>query len=237
LSSPATPQNPPLHEAVAPAWHTVIVLLIFLGLSLLGFHRANLTGVGKHGRVPGYVLTIVIEWLITAFIWYGARSRGVRMRELIGGRWNSFIDFLRDLGIAIVFVIVCGGGVMSGIAHLLKSNTPASVRNLLPQGRAEIVVYLLVAATAGFCEELIFRGYLQRQFAALTRSAAGGLILQGIAFGAAHGYQGWKLMVAIAIFGITFGLLAMWRQSLRPGMLAHFVQDGVGGILGRHLMH
>jgi len=223
-------------QPISPAWHTVVVLLVLLGLSLLGFHRQNMPGMHAHGRTAGYVLTILVEWAITAFIWYGVSRRGVPMKDLIGGRWDSFIEFLRDLGIAVAFVIVCGGGVMSGIAHLLKANTPASVRNLLPQGRTEIIVYLLVAATAGFCEEVIFRGYLQRQFSALTRSAAGGLVLQGVVFGAAHGYQGWKLMVAIAVFGITFGLLAMWRRSLRPGMIAHFLQDGVGGIVGRHLM-
>ena len=158
------------------------------------------------------------------------------MRELIGGRWNTFVDFLRDVGLGIAFVIVCGGGVMSGVAHLLKASTPSSVRNLLPQGPKEIVVYLMLAMTAGFCEEVLFRGYLQRQFAALTGSAAAGVVLQAIAFGAGHGYQGWKLMIAIAVFGITFGLMAEWRRSLRPGMIAHFLQDGVGGLLGRHLM-
>lgn len=159
------------------------------------------------------------------------------MRDLVGGRWARFSDFLRDVGITIAFLIICFAGVTNGVAHLLKTTTPASVRNLLPQGPKEIALYLLLALTAGFCEEVIFRGYLQRQFAALTHAISGGIVLQGIAFGAAHGYQGWKMMTTIAVYGITFGLLAAWRRSLRPGMIAHFIQDGLGGLLGRHLMH
>lgn len=236
MSSPATSEIAPFQQAIAPAWHTVVVLAALFGLSLLSYHRGNLPGVGAQGRARGYVLTIVIEWAMTAFIWYGISRRGVRMRDLIGGRWNGFIDFLRDVGISIAFVIICAGIVVNGITHLLKASTPASVRNLLPQGPTEIIVFLMLAMTAGFCEEVLFRGYLQRQFAALTRRATGGIVLQGIAFGAGHGYQGWKLMVAIAVFGITFGLMAEWRRSLRPGMIAHFLQDGVGGLLGRHLM-
>jgi membrane protease YdiL (CAAX protease family) len=60
-------------------------------------------------------------------------------------------------------------------------------------------------------------------------------VLQGSAFGTAHGYQGWKFMLLIAVYGATFGLLTVWRRSLRPGMLAHFLQDAIGGILGPYL--
>jgi uncharacterized protein len=105
---------------------------------------------------------------------------------------------------------------------------------LLPHGPVEIAFYLLLTATAGFCEEVIFRGYLQRQFTVLTRSVAGGIVLQGIVFGASHGYQGWKFMLMISVYGVTFGLLAAWRRSLRPGIIAHFLQDAVGGIVSSY---
>ena len=55
-------------------------------------------------------------------------------------------------------------------------------------------------------------------------------MLQGVVFGLAHGYYG-KAMIAIMIHGWLLGLLAMWRKSLRPGMLAHGVQDSLGGIV------
>ena len=96
--------------------------------------------------------------------------------------------------------------------------------------------YLLLTLTAGICEELIFRGYLYKHFAAITGSLLAGLVLQGILFGAAHGYQGPKYMLIIAIYGCLFGLLAQWRRSLRPGMMAHFLQDGIIGLIGRHLL-
>jgi membrane protease YdiL (CAAX protease family) len=39
------------------------------------------------------------------------------------------------------------------------------------------------------------------------------------------------MIIIISVYGVLFGLLAAWRKSLRPGMIAHFLQDGVGGLL------
>ena len=76
---------------------------------------------------------------------------------------------------------------------------------------------------------------MPRLFAAAVhcsyRSAAAGVIIQGIIFGAAHGYQGPKYMAIIAVYGCLFGVMAYWRRSLLPGMIAHFLQDGILGLL------
>ena len=182
-----------------------------------------------------YGITMAFEWLIVAFIWWGVRRRGVRLADLVGGRWTRFIEVLRDIGIGIAFLIVAGI-ILQLIGLALKASPNAALKNLLPQGRTEMIVWVLLSITAGFCEEVMFRGYLQRQFATLTHSAVAGIVLQGVAFGAGHGYQGWKLMVLIAVYGSMFGLLAQWRRSTRPGMITHGLQDTLGGLFGRHLM-
>jgi CAAX protease family protein len=92
------------------------------------------------------------------------------------------------------------------------------------------VVWLGLAATGGFCEELVFRGYLTQQFRAWTASDVFAIVLQGAVFGLAHGYYG-KVMVLIMVQGWLLGLLAYWRKSLRPGMLAHGLQDALGGLV------
>jgi membrane protease YdiL (CAAX protease family) len=58
-----------------------------------------------------------------------------------------------------------------------------------------------------------------------------GIALQGILFGVAHAYQGPTQILVIAVYGCMFGSLAYWRKSLRPGMIAHFLQDSVGVFL------
>jgi uncharacterized protein len=222
-------------SAAAPAWHTLIVLMSMLGFSLLGAH--GLPGINAHGRIGGYIRIILLEWLTVGFIWWGLNRRVVQISELVGGRWASAREFFRDFAIGIGFILICGFAMVNGIGYLLKAAPNASLLNMLPRSGGEIFVYLLLSMTAGFCEELIFRGYLRRQFSALTGSAVAGIVLQGIVFGAAHGYQGWKFMLIIAVYGTMFGFLARWRRSLRPGMLAHGLQDGAVGIIMGFLMH
>lgn len=222
---------------IAPAWHTVVLVSILAGFSFASARSANLTPVmSRYGRYAGYVQVMILEWIMVVFVWYGIRRSGVRLRDLVGGKWSGIGAVIRDVGIAVGFLIVVSGGILNAMSHLLKAVPNQAIRNLLPRGHTEIALFLALAATAGFCEEVIFRGYLQRQFAAITRSATGGILVQALAFGTGHLYQGWKYMAIIAVFGILFGLLAEWRRSLRPGMIAHALQDGVVGLLARHAL-
>jgi len=69
-----------------------------------------------------------------------------------------------------------------------------------------------------------------RQFGAWSGNLVAGLIPQGVAFGLSHGYYS-KAMIATMVHGCLLGLLAWWRKSLLPGMLAHGSQDSLGGII------
>jgi membrane protease YdiL (CAAX protease family) len=126
--------------------------------------------------------------------------------------------------------------ILGSIRFALRDTPSQSVRNLLPDTPAEMAVWVALSATAGFCEETIFRGYLQKQIARMTGSTNAGLVLQALVFGACHGYQGVKPMITITVFGLLFGLLANFVQNLRPGMLAHFLQDTLAGLAGRAIL-
>jgi membrane protease YdiL (CAAX protease family) len=105
-------------------------------------------------------------------------------------------------------------------------------RSLLPQGVTESVLWILLSLSAGFCEEITFRGYFQRQFEALTGSKGVALVMQAALFGIAHAYQGLWSALAVTAYGALFGAIALWRGSLRAGMVAHALTDvllGLGG--------
>ena len=238
---PETPTNPvvtsqaqPEPAAIAPVWHTAC-LLLFLGLIALVMSMLGADRMGHaHNRVLGYGITIAIEWLMVAFIALGARWGGASLRTLTGGNSPNWRSIARDLGLAAAFLIAANivlGVVGFILQHLIHTTPNTDIKNLLPHTGLEIAVWLLLSLTAGVCEEMVFRGYLQRQFIAWTGNAATGIALQGVVFGVAHAYQGPKQILVIAVYGCMFGSLAMWRKSLRPGMMAHFLQDGVGGLM------
>jgi hypothetical protein len=206
-----------------------------LGVSLLGA-RARLPVLsGLRGHALNYLFAMLMEWVTVAFIAWGLSRRGMRLVDLIGGSWARGVHTLRDLAIGIAFIIVFGGAVQA-LSVLLKATPPPALQAMMPQTPLELAFWVLLSLTGGFCEEVIFRGYLQRQFSVLTGSLLGGIVLQASVFGLSHGYQGWKLMFIIALFGISFGFLAKWRGSLRPGMIGHALQDTTGGVLS-YLMH
>jgi membrane protease YdiL (CAAX protease family) len=157
--------------------------------------------------------------------------------------WNNFESFLLDVLIAAAFWIVSMlalAALRLALGTLPKADDVAELKRtlgfLVPGTTQELVLWLLVSLTAGFCEEIIFRGYLQQQFRLLTNSALFGIIASGLLFGGGHGYQGPRMMVVLAVYGMMFGALAHWRRSLRPGMIAHAWQDAITGIVSRVLL-
>jgi membrane protease YdiL (CAAX protease family) len=217
---------------LAPIWHTAIVVFVLLGASLGGSRGVHpLTG---HSKIPQYLWTIAWEWVLAGFVYLGVRKR-MKLRELIGGRWASPEDVLLDLMIAAGFwltaIVVLGAGAK--LMHLDQAGKFESLRQqlgfLIPGTTLELLVWFCLSTTAGICEEIIFRGYLQRQFAAFTSSMLAGVLLSAVVFGAAHGYEGGPRMLLIGIYGLMFGLLAWWRKSLRPGMIAHAWHDAISG--------
>src|SRR5512146_1414626 len=78
-----TPRKPRL---IAPLWHTILLVVLFLVLSWSGADSQHLF-VEKYGRILLYGMTIVFEWLMVAYVFWGVRKRGITLRELTGGRW------------------------------------------------------------------------------------------------------------------------------------------------------
>lgn len=219
--------------AIAPAWHTSVVLLLLAALAALSFLGGRNAAGHIHHRLVGYAIAMIGEWLIFGIIAIGPRWHAPSLKALAGRFRPTLRSVAVDLGIAAVYLLVANillGALGFVLGHLMKPGDTEALKNLLPHTILEDAVFLLLALTAAICEETIFRGYLQHQFAGWTRNAAAGIVLQGIAFGAAHAYQGTTQIIVIAFYGCMFGWLAWWRKSLRPGMLAHFLQDGIGGL-------
>lgn len=238
---PRDPQSAPVsrRRALAPWWHTAVLVIVLLLVSLNGTRGKHPLAAGG-SRLPEYIWTMVWEWMLVGFVWLGIRKR-IRLRQLIGGRWDNVEDVLLDIVYAAAFwgfsMFVLG--VAAKLMHLDQGGKMESMRRslgfLTPRSNLELAVWFCTSATAGFCEEIIFRGYLQLQFASIANSMLLGVVLSAVVFGASHGYEGPARMALIGIYGLLFGLLAWWRKSLRPGMIAHAWHDALSGAVLRML--
>ncbi len=217
---------------LAPGWHTVLVLVpIAIGSVASGYQHGleHVNMPGMSSRLSSYFTVLVEEWFVVLLIWLALRRRGLSISSLVSGRWQTLRNFFRDLGLAVGFLVVAVP-LVGVLTYLLGGNADKTLANITPKAGFELVVWLAMAATAGFCEELTFRGYLTRQFSAWTGSRAFAVVLQAVVFGLAHGYY-YKAMVVVMVEGCLLGLLVYWRKSLRPGMFAHGLQDSIGGIV------
>jgi membrane protease YdiL (CAAX protease family) len=226
------------YPRVAGPVHTIVVLAVLGGWAFLAkTFTDQMSAAANPNRVRIYLATVCLEWIVFVLVVAGVRRSGASVLLVLGDHWHSGRQVLRDIGIAAGFWVV-SAALLWVFSKLLRITAlPNNMQFMLPHGGAEITMWIALSVTAGICEETIFRGYLQRQFMSLTKSAPAGILLSAAAFGAAHAYQGFRRVILIGLFGAMFGILTYWRGSVRPGMIAHAWQDSLGGVVGSLVKH
>lgn len=235
VSAPSAGSTP--RRLIAAPWHTLSILLIF---GYFGFRQGTPQQALAPGSaqaatshaviIRGYLVSVAYEIGMAYWVWAGVHWKGGTLRDLTGGRWTSWRDVAIDLGIAIPFFFVWEFTAWAVHLAVDRISTPTAAYHL-PTGFAEVFFWILLSIAAGICEEIVFRGYLQKQFHAVTRSIIAAVLLQGAVFGLAHSYQGWKQVIVIAALGVLYGALAAWRRNLRANMIAHAWSDIFEGYL------
>ena len=237
-------------RAIAPWWHTVLVVAVLATVSILTSIQSKNKGFGN-SHVRRYLFGIAWEWLLAALAWWGIRMRHVPVRQLLGRRREGWRMWARDFGAAMVFwlMAVVALAALATVLRLLRLlPLQKAVLELAPQGGVEIALWLVLCITAGMVEEFVFRGYLLQQFASLGSAAAmegrperglwAGILGSSLVFGVSHGYEGVGGMIAITAYGAMFCALSVKRRSLRSGMMAHAWHDSLTGIalaIAKHL--
>jgi uncharacterized protein len=165
---PLQPTQPaaPAKQLLAPVWHTVVIVLVILGNSYFAAGRLS-ANIQHRGRILLYLSTLVWQLVLLGLVWAGLRLRKTRLRDVIGGRWNSVEAFLLDVAIAAGFWIVsaailAAGKFALGLASTDVTHNMDEVKRTIgpigPQTPAELAVFVVLAVFAGILEEIIFRG-------------------------------------------------------------------------------
>ena len=231
LSVPGSPRP----ALIAAPWHTLSILLFFAYMIFSGASHARSAvsapgPVSQGALIRGYFLSIFFGIGVAYWCWVGVHWKGGSLRDLTGGRWTRWRSLATDLAIALPFWVVWEA--VARLMHHLVDRVPAATTPYQPpSGWLEVGLWILVSLAAGVGEEIIFRGYLQQQFHAATRSLAAAVVLQGFVFGLMHSYQGWKRVIVIVPLGILYGALVAWRRNLRASMIAHAWSDVFEGWL------
>ena len=165
------------------------------------------------------LLLVCVAWIIGGFSWRNLVTiEGTKTLWLTGPFMTGFLTSI--FIVTIVMVII-----MRKNAKKDRSSVPVvgDVDFMLPQTKRERIVFIFVAATAGICEEIIFRGAMTMFLLNLPfdMSLTITAIVSAIIFGSVHYYQGWKGMFVTAVLGyIMFNLYTSTGSLLLP-ILVH----------------
>jgi membrane protease YdiL (CAAX protease family) len=223
-----------IEDLLAPPWHTTALIVLMVAVAATGTWLSRQGGPAAAPAtgsplVTLYLPMIVVQWGLTLYVCRIGRPRNA-LRQLIGRGWNRHLGpVMLDVALAALVWLLIGASEMAVGRH--GGARSAAALAMLPHTPLERAAWVLVAGSAGFCEEVVYRGYLQTQLTGFTGRASFGIVLQSILFGIAHGEQGPAPAMRFAVYGCVFGVLARWRRSLLPGMACHIGIDLASGLL------
>lgn len=108
--------------------------------------------------------------------------------------------------------------------RLMEQTQLELIRSVLESGLGLSFNLVMLAAIPGLCEELLFRGYIQRQFERAT-GATSGIFLSGILFGMYHLRP--SQLLPLVVLGIYLAYLTWRTGSIWLAVLVHFLHNGI----------
>ena len=131
--------------------------------------------------------------------------------------------------LAVLAVLIAAGIwplslLLNSVSAWLFRYTPPAPAGFAPTNLWEaLLLFLGLAVAAPLCEEVLWRGYIQRAYEARGPWVSVGLVSLLFAF--------WHLrlqgLLSLLPLALMLGFLAWRSNSLLPGILAHFVANGL----------
>jgi CAAX protease family protein len=189
-------------------------------------------------RMRLYATSIASQWILSALIAWRAFARGLHWADLGFRFWPP----------ATLLLIGFLGAGLLGIAHwfnlrrVSRSKNPQVERlrslasKIFPHSDREAVLFCGLSATAGICEEFLYRGFVFAVLARVPLPTWGILLVSSALFGLAHAYQGRGGILGTLVLGTVFGSVRILYDSLVPVILWHIAVDVVAGFAGRRYL-
>lgn len=181
----------------------------------------------------GLAVIVLLLWYFTGrdWSWLGLVSSI--------GEWS-----LLSLGVVFTFSLLYWSDTLSEIwtvdRRAVARREMREQMGFLPENGPEFLHYIILAITAGICEELVFRAYFIRYFQVLfgqqDPSSTLAIVLAAVVFGLAHTYQGWKTVVKITAMAVFFGFLFVHTGSIWVLIVIHILVDVIGGAIAWWLL-
>lgn len=204
----------------------VTPIVIVSIVSLPSFLESPTYYIYTYGFVLWSIYHVFLAWLALSFF----RIEKQSIKEIIGPvkdrLWLTAIIVALLLGLSVTLFQIIEPH-LTGLIY----GTDAWKQFLNEYKRVPLasVIYgiAVTSLTAGFCEEIVWRGYLQTRFQRLLRGKTlTAILLQAVLFGFWHSISVHTLFTAI--FGFTCGVVYAKTKKLTPIIISHWLGDVIG---------
>jgi membrane protease YdiL (CAAX protease family) len=179
--------------------------------------------------IPAQMMREAAFWVMAAcLLFYLARIERTPLSSigLVRPGWRTLAFGVAGAavtvaGIALIYIVVFP---MLGVPQEAQMNEIAA----LP-----LWLRLAIVTRAAVFEEIFYRGFAIERITELTGSRRLAALVSLAAFTFAHlQYWGWAHLLVAAFGGAVLTLMYLFRRDLGANMLAHWLTDAVGFLLG-----
>jgi len=214
-----------------PARALTTFLLVPLPALLL-LQARLITDVADLPRLSLYASSAAAQWLLAVCTAVVAVASSITAYAL---GLDAPVSWTGQLAWAAALTAAAVG--LNLASHRLGIRESPVLTHLLPRTRTERAAFVGLSLTAGFCEELVFRGFLITALYAASGSLVLALIVSSAAFGVVHAYQEPGGVARATLLGLLLATPFVLTGSLAASMVAHAAIDIVGGCwLGPRLL-
>ena len=224
-----------------PARLDVVLVLLLAAVSVLEQvyfwprFRADSDAGRPRTRPRAYRTVILGEWLFALAaiaIWTGYRRSWPALSLSVPQGWRLALGVVVNCVVLALLLLQLKSVARLSVARRVATRSKiVSVAFMLPRTREEQLWFLTLAMTAGFCEELLFRGYLPWLLTPWLGSI-GSMGLAVVLFGFGHAYQGGRGTVKVMMTGALMAAVVLATHSLIPAMVLHALIDFEGATVG-----
>jgi membrane protease YdiL (CAAX protease family) len=190
-----------------------------------------------------------------ALYWGNAGTQWI-LTGLVAWAWLAGGSSLAELGLRHGWPDAPGAVILAAVVALYSVDVWWKLRSpeerartvrrwrrdtpFMPANGREVAHAGVMAVTAGFCEEVLYRGYviayLLYWFGSSPAGSAAAIGLPALIFGLSHRYQGWGGVARVVLMAVAFGWFQVHTNLLWPLIVVHVVVDLIGCAISPTLM-
>lgn len=209
------------------AWVFLLVVCVLIPLSAIHQHRQEPVPRGDVAPSALYVSGLVTHAVLLLLVWLVARSASVTIFPAY--RLQLWHVGVGALSLAMSLALVFRNKAMDAVER-------QRAKQIAPRTRKDLALFYVLSVSAGFTEEMAYRGVLFLLLHALTGSFIAAAILGGMVFGVGHLVQGPKASGIAALMGVRDHVVAGLTGTLWIVIAAHILHDMIAGTVLRARM-